>query len=90
MKTYRLPPSWSPTKFASRYGLNRDRDFYVNGGGDLVVFPVLVDDPPIIELPDVVIPKRPIDEELSEIKGRLIALEVRAVPPVNPARGERL
>ena|SRR3990167_5114975 len=52
---YTLPPIWDAKKFATRYGLDSEKDFYVNGEGDLVVFPALPDDPPIFEPPDPVI-----------------------------------
>lgn len=52
MRTYTLPASWDALKFATRYSLDRNSDFYVDSTGQLVVFPVLPDDPPIFELPD--------------------------------------
>jgi hypothetical protein len=66
MKIYTLPPVWSPPKFATRYSLNRDKDFYVNGDGKLVVFPTLPDDPPIFELPDP--PKPGLADRLDAVK----------------------
>ena len=53
MKVYTLPLIWDAGKFATRYGLNPIRgDFYVDGDGRLVVFPVLPDNPPIFDAPD--------------------------------------
>ena len=51
MKTYDLPPVWSPTKFIARYSLDFNKDFYVNGEGKLVLFKELPE-PIIFEEPD--------------------------------------
>src|SRR3990167_1996272 len=56
---YTLPSIWDAKKFATRYGLDSEKDFYVNGEGDLVVCPALPDDPPIFEPPDPFVPVPP-------------------------------
>jgi hypothetical protein len=56
MKNYTLPPIWDAKKFADRYGLDKDRDFYINASGQLIVFPVLPNDPPIFEATDPLLP----------------------------------
>lgn len=58
MRSYTLPPTWDAIKFASRYDLNRDTDFYVGGDGALVVIPdfKITDDPPIFDPPDPFVP----------------------------------
>jgi len=52
MKTFMPPKVWDAKKFATRYGLNTNADFYVDAEGLLVVFPDLPDDPPVFDLPD--------------------------------------
>lgn len=52
MNIYTLPLSWDARKFALRYNLNFNTDFYVNTNAQLVVFPRLPDDPPIFDVPD--------------------------------------
>lgn len=56
---FTLPPIWDAKKFATRYSLDYQKDFYVGGNGKLVVFPVLPDNPPIFDLPDTVVPVPP-------------------------------
>lgn len=56
MKTFTLPAIWDAAKFATRYALDNNKDFYIDGNGKLLVFPTLPDDPPIFDLPDPVIP----------------------------------
>jgi hypothetical protein len=51
MATFVLPPVWDATKFAARYSLDMNKDFYVLGDS-LVVGPTLPDNPPIFDLPD--------------------------------------
>jgi hypothetical protein len=75
MKTFTMPPVWDSRKFATRYNLDFNKDFYIDGDRKLVVFPDLPDDPPIMEAPDPVTPKKTIEEELMEIKQRLADLE---------------
>ena len=81
MKIYTLPLSWDARKFAIRYNLNRDQDFYVDGEGKLVVFPVLPDDPPIFELPDPPGPteKELLDQRLTAIESRLVLVEGKVI-----------
>lgn len=56
MITITPPPIWDAKKFAARYGLDFNKDFYVDADGQLVVFPTLPDDPPIFEAPDPFVP----------------------------------
>jgi hypothetical protein len=52
MKEFTLPAFfWDAGKFATRYGIKMNDDFYV-AGGKLVVVPPIADDPPIFEAPD--------------------------------------
>ena len=76
MADFVLPPSWSAPKFAARYGLNPDTDFYITGEGLLRVFPTLPDNPPIFDLPDPPQPQGELRWEPSEVPGtlRLVAL----------------
>lgn len=50
MFEYDLPISWDAKKFATRYGLDSFKDFYVRGS-KIVVIRQLPDDPPIFDLP---------------------------------------
>jgi hypothetical protein len=79
MTTHKLPDIWDAKKFALRYGLNFQSDFYVNGKGELVVFPDLPDNPPIFEEPDPVVIKPTVEEELASIKARLSTLEAQRI-----------
>jgi len=81
MRTYVLPSVWDAKKFASRYRLNSQTDFYVGGDGKLVVFPVIPDDPPIFELPDP-----PIDK-YGELKSKL---DLAVDPPIGPQIDSRI
>jgi hypothetical protein len=74
MLTVKLPPIWDARKFALRYELDFRTDFYINGLGELVVLPVLADDPPIFELPD---PPRIPRPTIDEIVARIEALELK-------------
>ncbi len=51
MKTYPKPVAFDGAKFAARYGISPQSDFWITG--DLIFVPDnLVDDPPIFEAPD--------------------------------------
>lgn len=67
MRTYTLPSSWDAVKFAVRYNLNPNFDFWVDAHGDLIVRPTLPDDPPIFEAPAPIIPS-PIGIWVHEMK----------------------
>jgi hypothetical protein len=56
MKIFDVPAVWSSPKFAARYGLDYQKDYYVGGDGKLRVFPAISDDPPIFEAPDLPLP----------------------------------
>jgi hypothetical protein len=82
MQIYTPPPIWDAGKFAVRYGLNKDKDFYVNGEGKLVVFSVLPDNPPIFELSDPPQPRLHLD---GKVATDLIAkLDLAINPPIGP------
>jgi hypothetical protein len=75
MQIYTLPKTWDAKKFAVRYGLNAlQGDFYINAEGQLVVFPPLLDDPPIFENAD---PPKPPKPTIDEIVTRIEALEIK-------------
>lgn len=79
MKSFTPPQIWDGKKFAARYGLNFNQDLYVDGDGNLVVFPVLPDDPPIFELSDPPGPTKEqiLEQEIAQIKTRLTLLETK-------------
>ena len=52
MTIHTLPAIWDAKKFATRYSLDLNKDFYVDSNGMLVVFPALPDNPPIFDAPD--------------------------------------
>jgi len=79
MTLYDLPDVWSPVKFAVRYGLDSELDFYVDAKRKLVVFSVLPDDPPIFEPPDPPEPteKEWLEQRLTKIEADIIDLKAR-------------
>lgn len=64
MKVFILPETWDVAKFARRYHLDFRQDFYVDGIGQLVVFPLLPDDPPVFEASDPPTAPKPTVEDL--------------------------